>query len=92
MRWLGAILPIAMSLTVVAAGLIHAMHVGGLYREADEGTAAHLFQLFMPAEVPIIALFAATQLPRDPTWTLRVLALQVAAALAVIIPVFVLDL
>jgi hypothetical protein len=92
MRWLGAILPIAMSLTVIAAGLIHAVQVGGLFREADEGTAAHLFQLLMPAQLPIIALFAVTQLPRDSAWALRVLAVQLAAAVAVIAPVFLLNL
>ena len=88
MRWLGAILPLAMSFAVWAAGLVHAVQVGGFVREADEGTAAHLFQLLMPAQVPIIALFAATQLPRDPRWALRVLALQIAAALSLFAVVF----
>jgi hypothetical protein len=81
-RWVGAILPIAMTLTVVAAGLEHAAQVGGFYREADEGTAAHLFQLLMPAQVPIIGVFAATQWPRDAAWTARVLAAQIGAAAA----------
>ena len=87
MRWLGAILPLAMTLTVVAAGIIRAAQIGG-FREPDETAAAHLFQLFMPAEVVIIALFAATQLPRDRAWTLRVVAVQVAAALALIVGVY----
>lgn len=88
MRWLGAILPLTMSGTVMAVGLIHAAQVGGFVHEADEGLGAHLFQLLMPAQVPIVALFAATQLPRDPAWTLRVLALQAAAALAMFAAVF----
>jgi hypothetical protein len=91
-RWLGAILPLAMTFTVVAAGLLHAAQVGGFYREADEGTAAHLFQLLMPAQVPIIAVFAATQWSRDPAWAGRVLALQIGAAAALVAAVFLLDL
>ena len=88
MRWLGAILPVLMTLTVVAAGLVHAAQVGGFVREADEGTAAHLFQILMPAQIPIIVVFAATQMPRDPTWTRRVLAVQIGAALALFALVF----
>src|SRR5438270_1476504 len=56
-RWLGALLPLAMTLTVVAAGVIHAIGAGGIYREADEGTAAHLYQILMPLQVPIIIAF-----------------------------------
>jgi len=92
MRWLGAVLPLAMTFAVVAAGLAHAAQVGGFYREADEGTAAHLFQLLMPAQVPIIAVFAATQWPRDPAWTAKVVALQLAAAAALVATVFSLNL
>ena len=92
MRWLGAVLPLAMTLAVVAAGAIHATQVGGFYREADEGTAAHLFQLLMPAQVPIIAVFAASQWPRDPAWTAKVLALQIGAAAALVATVFSLGL
>jgi hypothetical protein len=88
MRWLGAILPLLMTLTVVTAGLVHAAQVGGFVREADEGTAAHLFQILMPAQIPIIALFAATQWERDPTWTRRVLAVQIGAALTLFALVF----
>jgi hypothetical protein len=92
MRWLGAILPLSMTLAVVIAGLVHAAEVGGFVREADEGTAAHLFQILMPAQIPIIAVFAATQLPRDPTWTRRVLAVQIGAALTLFAAVFALQL
>jgi hypothetical protein len=92
MRWLGAILPLLMTLAVVIAGLVHAVQVGGFVREADEGTAAHLFQILMPAQVPIIAVFAATQWERDPTWTRRVLAVQIGAAAALFGAVFSLQL
>jgi hypothetical protein len=92
MRWIGALLPLAMTLAVIAAGAIHAFQSGGLVREADEGTAAHLFQILMPAQVPIIAIFAVTGLPRDPSWTARVLALQIGAAAALFATVFALGL
>ena len=92
MRWLGAILPPLMTFTVVAAGLLHAVQVGGFVREADEGTAAHLFQILMPAQIPIIALFVATQYPRHPRRTLGVLALQVTAFVALVATVFLLQL
>ena len=88
MRWLGAILPVLMTLTVVAAGLVHAAQVGGFVREADEGTAAHLFQILMPAQIPIIALFAATQLPRHRRWAGWILALQIGMAVALFAAVF----
>jgi hypothetical protein len=92
MRWLGAILPLLMTLAVVIAGLVEAAQVGGFVRQPDEGTAAHLFQILMPAQIPIIAVFAATQLPRDPTWARRVLAVQIGAALALFAAVFALQL
>ncbi|HEY8829516.1 MAG TPA: hypothetical protein VIM83_02840 [Candidatus Limnocylindria bacterium] len=88
MRWLGAILPLLMTLTVVAAGLIEAAQAGGFVRQPDEGTAAHLFQILMPAQIPIIAIFAATQLPRHPRWAGSILALQIGAALALFAAVF----
>jgi hypothetical protein len=60
----------------------------GTAREADEGTAAHLFQLLMVAEVPIVAFFAIKWLPRAPKQALQVLALQAAAGLAALAPVY----
>jgi len=87
-RWFGAILPLLMTLTVVAAGLIEAVHAGGFVRRADEGTAAHLFQILMPAQIPIIAVFGATQLPRHPRWAGWILALQIGLALALFAAVF----
>jgi len=36
----------------------------GDVRETDEGTAAHLWQLLMAAQLPVVAVFAITWLPR----------------------------
>jgi hypothetical protein len=70
--------PIAMSLAGVGLVLLHVARFG-LTRETDEGTSAHLFQLLMVLEVPIIAYFAIRWLPRAPAKALRVLALQAFA-------------
>lgn len=76
-----ALIPIAMSLAALGLVVGH-VAIYGIVREADEGTAAHLFQLLMAGQVPIIAYFALKWLPRVPGKTLLVLALQAAAALA----------
>ena len=86
-----AFLPVAMSFAALATVLAHVV-MFGVVREADEGAAAHIFQLLMIAEVPIVAFFAIKWLPRTPRQALQVLALQVGAALAALAPVFFLHL
>jgi hypothetical protein len=86
-----AFLPVAMSFAALATVLAHVV-MFGVVREADEGTAAHIFQLLMIAEVPIVAFFAIKWLPRSPRQAPQVLALQVGAALAALAPVFFLNL
>ncbi|MEW5702078.1 MAG: hypothetical protein AB1792_07615 [Candidatus Zixiibacteriota bacterium] len=80
-----------MSLAALAIVLGH-MALFGVVREADEGTAAHVFQLLMAVQTPIIAFFALKWLPQAPRQALQVLALQVGAALAALTPVFFLNL
>jgi hypothetical protein len=82
-----AFLPIAMSVAALALVLGHAA-VFGIVHEADEGTPAHIFQILMAAQVPIVAFFAVKWLPRAPTWTMYVLALQAAAGIAAFAAVF----
>jgi len=48
---------------------------------ADEGTAAHLFQILMCGQLPIIAFFALRWLPRDLRAAVQILALQITVAL-----------
>jgi hypothetical protein len=86
-----AFLPITMSMIALAVVLIH-ITVFGLAREADEGTAAHIWQLLMAVQVPIVGYFAMKWLPLSPRQALVVLALQIAAALAALAPVFILQL
>ena len=86
-----AFLPLVMSFAALVTVLAHVV-IFGVARQADEGTAAHFFQLLMVAEVPIAAFFAIKWLPRSPTQALRVLALHLIAALVALAPVFLLDL
>jgi hypothetical protein len=86
-----ALLPLAMSFAALAVVLVHIARFG-VAREADEGTSAHIWQLLMAAQVPVVAFFAIKWLPRTPKEALLVLALQVAAALAALAPVFFLNL
>ncbi|MGB7546803.1 MAG: hypothetical protein WBM14_03565 [Terracidiphilus sp.] len=86
-----AFLPLAMSLAALAVVLGH-IAIYGVAREADEGAAAHLWQILMAGQAPIIAFFAIKGLPRAPRETLDVLALQAAAALAAMAPVYLLHL
>jgi hypothetical protein len=77
-------LPIAMSLVALGIVLVH-FAMFGIVHEADEGAAAHIFQILMVAQLPIVLLFAIAWLPRSPKKALLVLAAQagaVAAALA----------
>lgn len=82
-----AFLPVLMSLTALAIVLLH-LAAYGIVREADEGTAAHLWQILMGGQVPIVLYFAAKWLPRAPLDAAKVLALQVALAVAACLPVY----
>ena len=84
-----AFLPVVMSLAALATVLLRIALVGTA-PEPDEGAAAHLWQLLMALQLPVIALFAIKFLPRFPRQALLVLGLQAGAALAALAPVFIL--
>ena len=86
-----AFLPVAMSFAALATVLGH-VAMFGVVREPDEGTAAHIFQLLLIAELPIVTFFAIKWLPRAPREALQVLVLQALAGLAALAPVFLLGL
>jgi len=86
-----AFLPIALSLAALATVFLRIALVGTA-REPDEGAAAHIWQLLMAAQPPAIFYFALRWLPRAPREALPVLALQIAATLAALAPVFLLKL
>ena len=84
-------LPVLMSVTALAIVLIHIVRFGTA-READEGTSAHLWQILMAGQVPIIAFFAIRWLPLNPKPALLILAIQAIAGIAALGPVYYLGL
>ncbi len=58
--------------------------------QPDEGSAAHIWQLLMAAQTPFVVFFAIKWVPRSPRQAGPILALQVGAALAAMVPVFLL--
>ena len=86
-----AFLPLAMSIAAIVVVLGDAALFGAA-READEGAAAHLWQLLVAGQVPLVAYFAIRWLPRTPRSAFSVLALQALAVLAALAPVYFLHL
>lgn len=84
-----AFLPLAMSLGALATVLVF-VGLHGTAPQADEGAAAHIWQLLMAAQAPIVLFFAVKWVPRSPRQAVPILALQVGAALAAMAPVFML--
>ena len=82
-----AFIPIAMSIAALITVLYH-IAMSGTARETDEGAAAHIWQLLMAGQVPIVAFHAVKWLPRAPGTALRILAVQAGAALAALAPVY----
>jgi hypothetical protein len=87
MKQPSALIPIAMSVAALALVLGH-VAIFGVVHEADEGTAAHLWQFLMAGQVPVVVYFAMKWLPRAAGQALRVLALQAVAVLAACAPVY----
>jgi tryptophan-rich sensory protein len=87
-----AVIPIALSLGVLAAMLSFFGIFGVPHREADEGTAAHLFQIWLVLEVLGVAFFAIRYLPQKPKQAILILAVQIVAVIAACAPVFLLNL
>ena len=85
-----AFVPVLMS-TAAASLVVEFLIRVGRVRQADEGSEAHLFQFLLVAELPVIAYFAATNLPRQPRQSLVVLALQGIAGGAALALVYFLE-
>ena len=80
------------SLIVLATILIRLAMFGVPAPEADEGTGAHLFQLWIVLEVLMVAFYAIKWLPQTPKKALLILAIQIVAALLPMAIVFSLKL
>jgi hypothetical protein len=89
MKHPSAFLPLAMSVAALTTVLIFlALH--GPAPQTDEGAAAHMWQILMAAQVPIVAFFAIKWVPQSPRQAGLILGLQALAALAAMAPVFLL--
>jgi hypothetical protein len=84
-----AFLPVMMSLAALAVVLSYLV-LHGPAPQADEGAAAHVWQLLMAGQVPIMALFAIIWSRKAPREASMVLAVQIIAAMAAMAPVFIL--
>jgi hypothetical protein len=84
-----ALAPVLMS--VAALGIVGLrIVVVGTARAPDEGAAAHLWQVLMVFQIPVIIVFALKWFPREPRRSALVFGIQVLAALAAAAPVFML--
>ena len=79
--------PLVMSLIALTMVVGHLV-LFGTAREVDEGATAHLFQLLIMGQIPLIAFFAIRRLNRMPGATLKVMALQVVAIAVACAPVW----
>jgi len=86
-----AFVPIAMSVAALLM-VLASIAVFGVVRETDEGAVAHLWQILMGGQLPLLAFFLIKWLPRAPKAALSMLALQILAALAAMAPVYILGL
>jgi hypothetical protein len=91
MKQTSAFLPLAMSLAALSV-VLGSIAIFGVVHDADEGAAAHIFQLLISAQVPVVAFFAIRYLPRAPREAVCVLVMQAGAALAAMAPIFFLHL
>ena len=81
-----AYLPVAASAGAIVT-IAAQIAVSGTAPQADEGAAAHVWQLLMVLQLPLVALFAVRWLPRAPRQALAVLALQAGCIAAAMAPV-----
>jgi hypothetical protein len=84
--WLPPVLSLAALLLLVSHVAVH-----GIVHEADEGTAAHIFQLLMVVQIPIGAYFLFKWLPKQPKEALLILALQAGLWLMAVASVIFLE-
>jgi hypothetical protein len=84
-----AFLPVVMSLAALTTVLSY-LAIHGPAPQPDEGAAAHLWQILMAGQVPIIALFTLIWLRKSPKETIVVLGVQILCAFAAMAPVFIL--
>lgn len=86
-----AFVPVAMSLAASVLVLVYVASFG-VAHAADEGAVAHLWQLLVAGQVPVVAFFLFKWLPRAPQSVFPVLVIQALALFTAIAPVYLLHL
>ncbi len=81
-------IPLALSIGILVMEFSFLVFADPAQPQADEGVAAHLFQLWLVAEFFLVGFFAFRWVPQAPRQALPILALQVALVLAGMFPVF----
>ena len=82
--------PVLMSMFCIGMILVHVARFGTL-RQEDEGTEAHLFQVLMAVQVPLILFFGGKWWPERRRETLVVLSLQAFLALLAFLLLFLFE-
>jgi hypothetical protein len=86
-RQFRVLFPPLASLAAISLVLGHAARYG-VTHVTDEGAAAHLFQILMLAQLPVVLFFALTWLPKRTILALKILAVDGGLALAAFTTVF----
>lgn len=81
-----AFLPIALSLVACVLVITQVAFFGATH-QTDEGTAAHIWQLLMAIQVPLVLFFAIKYIPHQTKQASQILGLQVLAIIAAMLPV-----
>ncbi len=81
-------IPLVLTLGIMGMFLFYIVVAGPPEPQADEGIAAHLFQLWLVVEAVLVTLFAVKWLPREPKQALIILTLQILGVAAACFPVF----
>lgn len=87
LRYPTVFLPLVMSLLALSMVLIH-FAIFGIIEEANEGAAAHIFQLLMVGQAPFVVFLAFKRLAIALRQTFFFIVFQFFAGLAAIIAVF----
>jgi hypothetical protein len=81
-----ALIPVVMSLiALVLVGIQLSIH--GMRPERDEAAVAHLYQLLVACQIPVISFFAFRWWRRAPLQGLRVVVVQALALATALVPV-----
>ncbi|MEO7192725.1 MAG: hypothetical protein ABI051_16880 [Vicinamibacterales bacterium] len=79
--------PVAMSAAALAMIAGHMLN-SGVAPQSDEGTAAHLWQLLMACQLPLVALFPFRWIPQHGRSAIAISAIHVGAMSAALFPVW----